>query len=331
MSNCHVGIRSLAISFPRQIRTNDYWHRKYPSLVNQGKPRRVRVSKPLDYTGDHVGLDIWSQAVAPYLPDPFRGSVERRVLDRDDSALTLECQVAQDALKAAKLDTHEVDLAIVASLFSEQVGPGNAAYLARQLGLCCPAWSLESTCSSALMALQNARALVRAGEYRNVLVIVSHIGSNSTDEEDPLSWSVGDAAGAFVVNSLQPSQGILGSKIIPTTVTCDAYAHEIVTDAQGILRIRTRTGWNASMLAETAVDFVRTCCEGAIASAGVTLDQIDFFAFNTPTAWYASVCTQALGIDAERTLNLYPRYANIGPVSAIASLYHPPKDRKTAF
>lgn len=322
MSNCHVGIRSLAISFPKQIRTNDYWHKKYPSLVNQNKPKRVRVSKPLNYTTGNSGLDIWSQAVAPYLSDQFHGSVERRVLGVDESALTLEYQAAHDALEAAKLSSEEIDLAIVASLFSDQVGPGNAAYLARQLELRCPAWSLESTCSSALIALQNARALVQAGEYRNVLVIVSHVGSNSTDDGDTLSWAVGDAAGAFVVDSLQLNQGILSSEIVSTTATCGAYAHELVTDTQGMPRIRTRTGDNANMLAETAVDFARTCCKGAIASAGITLDQIDFFAFNTPTAWYASVCTQALGIDSERTLNLYPRYANIGPVSAIASLYH---------
>jgi acyl carrier protein len=54
----------------------------------------------------------------------------------------------------------------------------------------------------------------------------------------------------------------------------------------------------------------------------VTLEQINFFVFNTPTAWYANVCTRALGIDPERTINLYPRYANIGPVFAIANLYH---------
>ena len=322
MSNCHVGIRSLAISFPSQIRTNDYWRKKHSNLVTQNQPRRVRTSGTTDYASDHSGLDIWSQAVAPYLPDPFRGSVERRVLDADESALTLEYQAAQEALEAAKLPSDKVDLAIVASLFSDQIGPGAAAYLARQLELHCPAWALESTCSSALIALQNARALVQAGDYRNVLVVVSHIGSNCVDEEDTLSWSIGDAAAAFVVDSLHPNQGILGGKIVSTAATCGAYAHELVTDMQSRPRMRMRTGENVSMLAETAVDFVRTCCAGAIAAAGVTPAQIDFFAFNTPTAWYASVCTRALGIDPARTLNLYPRYANIGPVSAIASLYH---------
>jgi 3-oxoacyl-[acyl-carrier-protein] synthase III/acyl carrier protein len=317
-----VGIRSLAVSFPSIIRTNDDWIEKSPDLVAQNKPRRVRLSRPAEPSSDNSGLDIWSQEVAPYLPDPFRGSVERRVLAPDESALTLEYRAAKDALEAAQLSPDEVELAIVTSLFPEQIGLGSAAYLARKLELKCPAWNLESTCSSALVALQNACALVRSGEYRNVLVVVSHIGSNSVDEEDTLSRSIGDGAGAFVVDSLQPNQGILSTKIVPTAATCGAYSYELVTDAQGQPRMCTRTGENASMLAETAVDFVRTCCEGAAAAAGVTLDRIDFFAFNTPTAWYASVCTRALGIDPERTINLYPRYANIGPVFAIANLYH---------
>jgi len=320
--NPPVGIRSLALSFPSIIRTNDYWIEKSPELVARNKPRRARISRSTELTNSNNGLDIWSQEVAPYLPDPFRGSIERRVVAPDESSLTLEYQAAKDALDAAQLSPEEVDLAIVASLFPEHIGPGSAAYLARQLDLRCPAWNLESTCSSAIIALQNACALVRSGDYRNVLVVVSHIGSNSVDEEDTLSWSIGDGAGAFVVDLLKPNQGILGTKIVPTVATCGAYSYELVTDAQGQPRIRTRTGENASMLAETAVDCVRTCCEGAAAAAGVTFEQIDFFAFNTPTAWYASVCTRALGIDPERTINLYPRYANIGPVFAIANLYH---------
>ena len=322
MMNHAVGIRSLAVSFPSLIRTNNYWSKKSPDLIAQGKPRRVRLSGSTEFTSDTNGLDIWSQEVARYLPDLFRGSMERRILGCDESSLTLEYRAAKDALDAAQLSPDEVELAIVASLFPEHIGPGSAAYLAHKLELRCPAWNLESTCSSALVALQNACALVRSQEYRNVLVVVSHIGSNSVDEEDTLSWSIGDGAGAFVVDSLQPHQGILSTKIVPTADTCGAYSYELVTDTQGQPRIRTRTGENASMLAETAVDFVRTCCEGAATAAGVTLEQIDFFAFNTPTAWYASVCTRALGLDPERTLNLYPRYANIGPVFAIANLYH---------
>ncbi|HEY9629842.1 MAG TPA: 3-oxoacyl-[acyl-carrier-protein] synthase III C-terminal domain-containing protein [Coleofasciculaceae cyanobacterium] len=318
MTGSAVGICSLAVSFPSVIRTNEYWYETFPELAN-AQAKRVRSSKTRS-SYSNPELDIWSQEVAPYLNDPFRGNVERRILAEAESPLMLECCAAQDALAAANLCPDDIELAIASTLFSELVG--NAPSIARQLRLRCPAWNLESTCSSALVALQTAHRLVQAGEYRNALVVVSQFGSRAVDEADTLSWSMGDGVGALVVSSLQPHQGVLSTSLISTRETCGAYAHELVADAQGVPRIRTRTGENASAIAETAVAFVRTCCEEAVTKAGVQLDQIDFFAFNTPTAWYASVCARALGIDPARTINLYPRYANVGAVLPIANLYH---------
>lgn len=319
--NQPIGIRSVAVSFPSMLRTNEYWQKKYPELVTQAEQRTLaRLFPSTESTTNSSEFDL---EMAPYLSDPFRGAVERRVLSPSESSLTLEHRAARDALDAAKLSADEVDLMIVTSLFPEQIVPGNASFLVRELGLHSPAWNLESTCSSALVALQNACALVRMGEYRNVLVVISCIYSRFTDEDDTLSWFMGDGAGAFVVNSLKPNQGILGTKIVHTAATCGAFFNELTTDAQGNPRMRIQTGKNASkQIRDTGVEFVRTCSEGAAAAAGVTLDQIDFFAFNTPTAWYASLCTRALGIDPERTINLYPQYANIGPVLPIANLYH---------
>lgn len=317
-----VGIRSLAVSFPHTIRTNQYWLQKFPKFGTQTIQRQARVPKSVELMSNQNGLDIWLQEVTPYLSDPFRGSVKRRVLASDESSLLLECHAAQDALTAAKLAAEEVDLVLVSSLFPNAVGPGLAAHLARELGLRCPAWNLESTCSGALIALETAQAFLHTGAYHNMLIVVSHIGSHAVNEEDTLSWSMGDGAGACVVGFVKPDQGILSTKIIPTTATCGAYMHELVIDSQGKPRIQTCTGEAVSILAETAVDFVRHCCQEAVSAAGVSLEQINFFAFNIPTAWYASVCAKALGIDPGRVIDLYPLYANIGPVFPVANLYH---------
>ncbi|MCX7596621.1 MAG: 3-oxoacyl-ACP synthase, partial [Fischerella sp.] len=158
MMNYSIGIRSLAVSFGSIIRTNEYWLKKFPELGKQEKSRKAKPLKSAAFAPAGNVLDIWSQAVAPYLSDPFRGNVERRVVDTNESSLTLEYRAAKDALTAAQLSSQQVELMIVASLFPEQVGHGNAVYLAQQLGLSCPAWNLESTCSSALVALQNAHA-----------------------------------------------------------------------------------------------------------------------------------------------------------------------------
>lgn len=321
-----VGIRALSVSFPKTIRTNEYWQQKFPELFVQAAPRQrgkqTQLTQSIESIAGMNGIDLWLQEVNPYLGDPFRGTVQRCVVADDESSLLLECQAAQAAIRAANLTVDQIDLAIVASLFPDVVGTGLAAHLAQKLGLHCPAWNLESTCASALVALHTAQAFLQTGSYQHILIVVSHIGSQAVKEADTLSWSMGDGAGAFIVGKAKPDQGILSTKIMPTTATCGAYIHELVIDDQGCPRIQTSTGENVSSLATTAVDQVRECCLAAVREAGVSLDRINYFAFNTPTAWYASVCAKALGIDPERVINLYPTYANIGPVFPIANLYH---------
>jgi 3-oxoacyl-[acyl-carrier-protein] synthase III len=317
-----VSIRSLAINFPQTIRTNDYWLEKFPDLFTKTGQREVRRNPATDLIPIPSGIDLWLQEVTPFLADPFRGSVQRRVVAGDESSLMLECQAARSALAAANLTAADVDLAIVSSLFPSDVGPGLATHLAQQLGLRCPAWNLESTCASALIALQTAQAFIQTGTYRQILIVVSHIGSQAVNDADTLSWSMGDGAAAMVVGADRAERGILSAQIVPTIATCGAYTHELTIDSQGNPRIQTGTGENVSSLAATAADTVRECCQSAVAAAGISLDRIDYFAFNTPTAWYASVCAKALGIDRERGIDLYPTYANIGPVFPLANLYH---------
>ncbi|MBW4594121.1 MAG: 3-oxoacyl-ACP synthase III family protein [Brasilonema angustatum HA4187-MV1] len=320
MSLQPVGIRSIAVSFPSIIRTNEYYRENYPKLVAEAEEKTLsRVFS----TSNPNSLNEFDLEMAPYLSDPFRGTVERRVFGPGETSLTLSYSAAKNALDAAKLLPHEIDLMLVATIHPEQIVPGNAAFLASELGLQGAAWNIDSTCSNAIVALQTASGLVRAGEYRNILVVVCTNYSKFTDENDTLAFLSGDGAGAFVVNKLKANQGVLGTKIINTASTCGTFFNELTTDAQGnpqmLIRAAKGTG---KVVSETAAQFLRQCCSGALEAAGVTLDEINFFAFNTPTAWYASLCARALEIDPARTINLHDRYANIGPMLPLANLYH---------
>lgn len=323
-----VGIRSIGVSFPSVVRTNDYYIENYPELFAQAEQkslaRTFSASQSSEFSTE------FDREMARYLSDPFRGAVERRVLSPSESPLTLEYRAACDALEAARLGSNDVDLMIVSSLLPENyIAPGNAAYLVNFMGLNSPAWNIESACSSALVALQTACALVQCGDYNNILVVVSSTYSRVVTENDTLSWFVGDAAGAFVVSSLKYNQGILGTKVVDTAQTCGAFIHEIKHDARGNPRVYMRAGKEGGKkIRDTGVRYIITCCEGAAAAAGVTFEEIDFFAFNTPLAWYSSLCANTLGISEERTLNLYPLYGNIGPALPIVNLYHAAKEGK---
>ena len=315
-----VGIRSLAVSFPSIRRTNDYYREKYPDLVAQAEQKSLARLFSLAGSTPSNEFDL---EMVPYLSDPFRGTVDRWVLSPGESSLMLEERAARDALDAAKLTPKDVDLLLVASIWPEQIGFGDAAFLARQLGLQGAAWNLDAACGVTPVALQTACAMVRAGEYRNVLVVISCSYSRFFDEDDTLSWFMSDGAGAFVIGSLEANQGILGTKTIHTGALCDIFFAKLTEDEQGNPQVHMRMGKGANKaIRETAVGQLRTCCEGAVAAADVTMEQIDFFIFNTSTAWGARFCTRVLGIERERTINLYPQFANIGPVITVANLYY---------
>ncbi len=94
-------------------------------------------------------------------------------------------------------------------------------------------WNLDATCGSTPIALQTACALVQAGMYRNILVVVSCTYSRFVDEDNTLAWFFSDGAGAFVVSPLELNQGILGTKALNTSVLCDHVSSKIIHDHQG--------------------------------------------------------------------------------------------------
>lgn len=321
-----VGIRSLAISLPSIIRTNDYYREKYPDIVAKAEDKNLAKFMSL---ANSTPSNEYELAMEPYLKDPFRGTVKRPILGPGESALTLEYRAAKDALAAGNFTINDIDLLIVSSLVPDQPGFGNAAFLARELGMQCPTWNLDAHSAAGVLALQTATALIQSGTYQNILVVISSTYSRLGDEDDTFSWFLGDAGCAYVVGSLSPGQGVLASKGINTNFTCDQFIVKNTLDFQGkhVLRMITTEEAN-KVFSMNALDMVKTSCEGAVKAAGLTLDDIDFFIFPTPGAWFADFCAKALKIEPKRTINMYTEYANIAGVLSFANLYHAVKNGK---
>ncbi|HEY3445346.1 MAG TPA: 3-oxoacyl-[acyl-carrier-protein] synthase III C-terminal domain-containing protein [Myxococcales bacterium] len=314
-------ILAMAVAFPRYERTTEWFKRQQPDLVaNEASRSLAKLWQPPP--ADAPGR-IFAEAMAPYLNDPFRGTVARRVLGPGESSVTLGAQAARAALAAAKMTASDVDLALVSALLPTPIGCGDAVYLARELGLRGAAFNLESNCASALLGLQTAAAFVRSGEYRRVLVVVSCTYSRNMDLADTLSWSSGDGAVAFLLGPCEPGQGILGAHSVHTADTIDALYVAIAPEPNDGKPFRLRTNKKGgAALRDTAEPYLRRCTDGALKAAGLTRKEIDFLVVTTPTAWYADFAARVLGFDKSQTIDLHPAYANIGPVLMPANLFH---------
>jgi 3-oxoacyl-[acyl-carrier-protein] synthase III len=249
------------------------------------------------------------------------------VLAPGETALDLEMSAATAALSAAGLTPDDIDLVLVSSFLPNHIGLGNAAILARELGMSAPAWNIESASSGGLVALQTAAALIAAGQYEKILVVVSCSYSRVADEASLLSWIMSDGAGALVVGRVPQGSGFLGFNLVSTAGLSDTLS------VAPVIKSDNQIGFQFKEVAAEAADAdptirdvagpaLRDCCEGAARAAGVSVTDIDFFVFSTQQAWFPAFCARILGVDGLRTVNTFSFYGNVGPAVMTANLYH---------
>ncbi len=311
-----VGLTALSVALPETVRTNAYWQREHPQMVAAAQ--------------EHALARLWAsqgqasafeRAMEPFAADPFKGGQRRHVALGDTASVDLHVAAIESLMDAWTGSMHNVDFAIVSSMRPDSIAVGDAAWLSGRLGLRCPAINLETACASAVMGFDLACSLVETGRASKVLVSASCTYARDVEEESSLSWFLGDGAGAFMVERRHGASANLGAHSISTQQTCGAFVHELVVEG-GEPRARMRTTPGAGkVLHDTAEPYLTEACAGALRKAGVGLDDIALFVFNTPTAWYAHFCADVLGVDRGRTVSVYSETTNIGPALMAANLH----------
>jgi 3-oxoacyl-[acyl-carrier-protein] synthase-3 len=152
------------------------------------------------------------------------GVVTRYYADENEATSDIAVPAAERALEEAGLDRRDIDYVIFATMTPDFYFPGSGAIFQRKLGLrrvgCL---DIRQQCAGFLYGLQLASALIRAGQYRNVLLVGAevHTGlmpfrswdvalgrADHTVPAEEYRWNTrfrdravlfGDGAGAFVI------------------------------------------------------------------------------------------------------------------------------------
>ncbi|MEG4030222.1 MULTISPECIES: 3-oxoacyl-[acyl-carrier-protein] synthase III C-terminal domain-containing protein [unclassified Microcoleus] len=318
--NQAVGIRAIAVNFPERVRTNDYWKKNYPEFLAELEQKNQKVRL---FDNDFQENLNWVQAVKPYREDIFRGALERRVLAEGETSISLECGAIQKVLQAKKLEINDVDLLISCAMFSEQLVIGNATFISQKLGFRGAAWNLNATCGGALLALDNAVALIRDKRFKRVLVSLSCNYSQHIEYTNSFSFTLGDGSAAFIVEKLEEGQGLLNSYSTNTHDTCGIVYSRFTVDKIGNPRIFITVNKETVKYATSLfIKYFQQCCQKVLSKSGMKVEDIDYFIFYPPAAGYVDFCALELNIPKEKTIDIFPTYANISVVSAIAALYH---------
>jgi len=142
------------------------------------------------------------------------GIRERRIAGPDENPSDLAAQAARVALAKAGLASADVDLLIVGTMTPDLPFPSTACLVQNKLGLRpIPAFDVAAACSGFLYILEVGTALLRAGPYKNALIIGADKMSSVLDWKDRSTCVLfGDGAGAAVLtHSTEKNAGVIGS------------------------------------------------------------------------------------------------------------------------
>jgi len=260
------------------------------------------------------------------------GIEARRFAEAGVGTSDMATLAAKDALAAAALEPHDLDLIIVATLSPEHAFPGSGVYVQQKLGLCegenakfVPALDVRNQCSGFLYALSTAVAHVRAGMARHVLVCGAETHSAALDlspQGRTVSSLFGDGAGAVIVSATEEDRGVRGVYLGADGRHAEVLCQKIwdIRQRPFIPKNPDRSGniapemmWaqmDGKLVFKHAVGTMLGALMRACTHQKIGVEDIDLFLFHQANMRINQFIAQQLGVGDEKIPHNIQRYGN---------------------
>jgi 3-oxoacyl-[acyl-carrier-protein] synthase-3 len=252
------------------------------------------------------------------------GIEERHWVEPEDGNYTMGVKAARAALADAQMDASEIDCIIYATLSPDYFFPGCGVLVQRELGIGhVPAFDIRQQCSGFIYGLQMADVFIRAGQYKNVLVIGGEVHSRGLDKTTrgrTVSVLFGDAAGAAIVGiSDDPDSGILISRVHSDGSDAECLAMQYPGMAAGreqyvthddIDEGRIYPNMEGQKVFKNAVKRMPEVIQEVLEAQGMTVADIDMLIPHQANLRINEMVAKQLGIDAARVHNNIQKYGN---------------------
>ena len=240
----------------------------------------------------------------------------RHIAAENEKTSDLAAEAARRALDAARLDSGEIDLIIVATATPDMQFPSTATIVQQKLGITngCPAFDVQAVCAGFMYALTTANAYIKSGMAKNALIIGAETFSRIVDWNDRTTCVLfGDGAGAVVL-SASDKPGIIHGKLkadgnylnllnapgqIAEGKICGS--PYITMDGPGVFKFAVK------MLAKIA--------DGVIGEAGYTAEQIDWIVPHQANRRIIESTAKHLGLSMDKVILTVQDHGNTSAAS----------------
>ncbi|HWB54537.1 MAG TPA: beta-ketoacyl-ACP synthase III [Tepidisphaeraceae bacterium] len=263
------------------------------------------------------------------------GIKERRIAQNGETTASLGTTAARRAIEAAGLSPADIDLIICATITPEMIFPSTACFIAANLGLTAtPAFDISAACSGFIYAMSIAGNFIKAGQYKNVLVLGAETLSRSVDFTDRGSCILfGDGAGAVVLqrsndrqrgliyNSLHADgHGAEAMKCMPGSR--HPITEDLLKNREHFIRIKGREVY------KFAVEKFQELIEQAMRTCELSSDQVKLVIPHQVNQRIIDSALEKLGMPPEQAYVNISRYGNTSAASIPIALDEARRDGK---
>jgi 3-oxoacyl-[acyl-carrier-protein] synthase-3 len=241
------------------------------------------------------------------------GIRERRVARRDERLADFATEAGRIALERAGVDGAELDLVLVATMTQDEITPNAAPLVANALGAQrAGAIDVGAACTSFLSAVALAAAQVETGRADKVLVVGADFISRITDHDSKATAMLfADGAGAVVMTATDPADDDEPGSIGPILLRADGSEPEILyaTHEQGTIQMDGHATF------KHAVNRMAEVTRDAVAAAGLTLDDVDLFAYHQANGRIVRAVGERLELDTAKVVDCIEKTGNMSAAS----------------
>jgi len=250
------------------------------------------------------------------------GIKERRIAEKDQTTSDLAYEAGKRALKAAGIGALDLDLILVATMTPDTILPSMGCVLQDKLGAKnAAAFDIAAACSGFIYGMSVADAFIKAGVYKNILLVGAEVLSRFTDWEDRATCILfGDGAGAVVIQRHTGKRGILSTHLhsdgslgellhVPAGGATHPPSHDTIRKRMHFIKMKGNETFKAAVRALEGV------VQEALEHNKVKPEEIDFLVPHQANLRIIQAMAQRLNMPMEKVVLTLPKYGNTSAAS----------------
>ena len=294
------------------------------SGVGASLPSRVVTNKDLESLFETSDEWIYTRT----------GIKERRVVEKNESGLSLSLDASRQALKKANLDPKDLDLIIVSTTTPDKLYPCTACLLQGELGAKKAAsFDLSAACSGFVFGIVTGSQFIYTGQYKNILVVGVDVHSRFIDwSERSVGILFGDGAGAVVLQSCLAKD----DELLCYSMHSEADSNlDLILDNQNILfsdfnkaSSSNFVRMNGKAIYQFALKVVPDVSADLLDKLNLKPDEIDYFIPHQANQRIIDATSERIGLKKEQVISNIEKVGNTSAASIPLAIVDGLKSKK---